>query len=508
MVRRLLRHAVVGPATRTYEVRCPSDDQPLAELPVSNEADVDSAFALARAAQRGWDRLSVRVRSRILLRFHDLVLERQAEGLDLAQLETGKARADAFEELVDLALTSRHYARVAPGLLAPRRRLGVYPLLTDVRVLRHAKGVVGVLSPWNYPLTLAVGDAIPALLAGNAVVLKPDHQTTLTALWAVDLLREAGVPDGVMSVVVGRGPDVGPWVVDRADYVMFTGSTAVGRGIARRCGERLVGCSLELGGKNALLVRADVDLGQAADAARRACFANSGQLCISTERMYLHERIADEFLARFLPRVRAMRLGATVGWGSDMGSLISAQQLDTVQRHVQDAVDKGARILVGGRARPDIGPYFYEPTVLEGVTEEMLACRNETFGPVVSVYRVGDDEEAVRLVNDSPYGLNASVLTRDTVAGRALAARIEAGTVNVNEGYAAAWGSTAAPMGGVKDSGLGRRHGREGLLKYTEPQTIATQRLIGIAPQLGRTDEQWARLLTGAVRAMKAVGLH
>ncbi len=508
LVDRLMRHIVVEPGATRYEVRSPFDDALLASLPIASDDAVESAFAFARSAQRRWAERPAHQRAGVLLRFHDLVLDRQAEGLDLAQLETGKARRDAFEELADLALTARHYARVAPGLLAPRRRLGVFPVLTQVRELRHPRGAVGVISPWNYPLTLAVGDAIPALLAGNAVVLKPDHQVTLSALWAVDLLREAGIPEGVLTVVPGPGPQVGPAVVDRADYVMFTGSTRVGRQIAQRCAERLVGCSLELGGKNPMLVRADADIGRAVDIALRASFANAGQLCISIERLYLHERIADEFLAAFLPQVEALRMRAGVGWGADIGSLISAKQLATVNEHVQDATSRGARVLAGGRARPDVGPYYYEPTVLAEVTEEMLPCRNETFGPVVAVYRVRDDEDAIRRMNDSSYGLNAAIVTRDTRTGAALAARVQAGTVNVNEGYAAAWASTAAPMGGMKESGLGRRHGSEGLLKFTESQTVAVQRLLGIGPQLGRSDEQWAALLTRAVRIMKTLGVR
>ena len=256
LARRLLRHLVVGPGADRITTYGPFDGRPLVELPVSSPDDVASAFAVARRAQRRWAEIAPWGRADVLLRFHDLVLDRQAEGLDLAQAETGKSRLDAFEELIDLAVTARHYARVGPRLLRPRRRTGAFLALTQVRELHHPKGVVGIISPWNYPLTLAVGDAIPALLAGNAVVLKPDQQTTLTALWAVDLLREAGVPDGALSVVAGPGAEVGPPADRRAPTtIMFTGSTRVGREVAKRCGERLIGCSLELGGKNALIVR-------------------------------------------------------------------------------------------------------------------------------------------------------------------------------------------------------------------------------------------------------------
>ncbi len=303
-VTRLLRHAVVGPGAEQRITTAPFTGGPATTLPLSTEDDVETAFAMARRAQVAWAGRPARERAKVLLRFHDLVLDRQAEVLDLAQMETGKTRRDAFEELLDCALNARHYARVGPGLLAPEKRLGVFLALTRTVEYHHAKGVVGVISPWNYPITLAVSDALPALLAGNAVVLRPDIQTTVTALAVVDLLREAGLPQGLLPVVIGPGSVTGPWVIDRADYVMFTGSTPVGRGVAARCGERLIGCSLELGGKNALVVRADADIERAAEIAERACFANAGQLCIGIERVYVHEAIAEPFQDAFLRRVR------------------------------------------------------------------------------------------------------------------------------------------------------------------------------------------------------------
>ncbi|HEY4993800.1 MAG TPA: succinic semialdehyde dehydrogenase [Nakamurella sp.] len=507
-VARLLRHAVVGPAAERATTVAPFTGRPAASLPLSTQDDVEAAFATARSAQRAWALRSPRQRARVLLRFHDLLLDRRAEGLDIAQIETGKARRDAFEELLDCALNARHYGRVGPGLLAPDRRLGVFLALTRTVEHHHPKGVVGVIAPWNYPITLAVSDALPALLAGNAVVLRPDSQTTVTALWVVDLLYRAGLPDGLLPVVIGAGATVGAWVIDRADYVMFTGSTRVGRGVGARCGERLIGCSLELGGKNALVVRADADIVRAAAIAERACFANSGQLCVGTERLYVHEAIADEFLAAFLARVGRLRPLPRVGWGAGLGSLISARQRDAVLRHIDDAVAKGAELLAGGYALPAVGPFYVAPTVLRGVTPDMLVCRDETFGPVVSVYTFGTDDEAVAMANDSEFGLNASVLTGDTRAGRAMAVRIQAGTVNVNEAYGSTWGSTAAPMGGMKASGLGRRHGVEGLLKYTESQTVSVQLVQGFGAPLRRTDEQWASILTAGARVLKRLGVR
>ncbi len=489
----------------TVTTIAPFTGEPLAKLPVSSPDDVAAAYKAAREAQRSWARLRPSERARPFLRLHDLVLARQREILDILQLETGKARWAAFEEVIDVAGCSLYYARHAPDLLRPRRRAGALPVATRVIERRHPKGVAGLITPWNYPLSLGATDAIPALLAGNAVVAKPDTQTALTVLWAVDLLEEAGLPAGLWQVVLGRGSAVGDPLVEHADYVAFTGSTRRGRMIAEQAAGRLIGYSMELGGKNPMLVLEDADPRGAAAGAVRACFANAGQLCISAERLYVHEKIYDAFMERFVQRVRGMRLSAALDWSADMGSLTSQRQLETVARHVQEATAKGARVLAGGRARPDLGPFFYEPTVLAGVTAKMEVCRDETFGPVVSVYRARDENEAIEHANDSSYGLNASVWTRDIARGRRVAARIQAGTVNINEGYASTWASYAAPMGGMKDSGVGRRHGAEGLLKYTDAQTIASQHVLGFDPVLGMSREAYANMLSRSLKLMKAL---
>ena len=507
LVHRLLAGASVGPGAATTGVVAPFTGEHIYDLPLSSDADVDAAMTVLRRGQAAWAARPLAERARIMLRFHDLVLANREQGLDIVQWETGKARRDAMEELLDICITARHYSRDARRLLRPRHHRGVFPGAVAVVQHQHPKGVVGFLTPWNYPLTLAVSDAIPALLAGNAALVKPDVQTSLSALWVIDLMVRAGVPDTVVRVVTGEGPVVGPMVIDRVDYVMFTGSTRVGREVSARCGERLIGCSLELGGKNAMIVRADADVQRAAEIAARACFSNSGQLCISMERIYVHADVYSAFAEAFAVRVRAMSMAPGIGWQGDMGSLISARQLARVQQHVDDAVSHGARVLAGGSSRPDIGPFFFEPTVLEGVAEGMILCDEETFGPVVALYPVHSDEEAIRLANDTAYGLNAAVITRDKAVGRTIALRLHAGTVNVNEAYGPSWGSTRAPMGGMGDSGLGRRHGDEGLLKYTESQTIATQRVLGFGAPFGWSDEKWLDTMASTFRAFKAIGL-
>ena len=485
----------------------PFTGEKLAEVPQSSDADIAAAFAAARRAQLGWSRTPLRERSAIVMRMFHLMVQHRDEGLDVVQWETGKARRDALEEFLDVLVTARHYSRDAARLLKPRRHTGAFPVVIGVKEYHKPKGVVGIIAPWNYPLTLAVSDAIPALLAGNAVVIKPDSNTPLSALWAVDLLQRAGLPEGLLQVIVGAGSRLGPQIVAGSDYLMFTGSTAVGKILAASCGERLIGCSMELGGKNAILILEDADLDKAAEVAVRASFANSGQLCISMERMYVHESIYEEFLARFLHRVRGMRLVPRVGWGADMGSLISQDQLDNVDSHVRDAVAKGATVLARGRARPDLGPYCYEPTVLSDVGESMILCREETFGPVVSVYRFASEDDAIERANDTRYGLNAAIISRDTRRAQQLATRMRSGTVNINEGYAPAWGTIRSTMGGVGESGLGRRHGDEGLLKYTERQSVATQHIMGFGAPAGLSDERWGQVLTLAVRAMTRAGI-
>lgn len=486
-------------------VRSPITGEQIGTVPGCTEEDVKLALERARLAQKKWIESPVAQRRNIILRYHDIVLDRQAELLDLLQVEAGKARRDALEEVLDVAINCRHYAYRTESYLKPRWRKGVLPLLTTTRELRHPLGVVGFISPWNYPLTLTISDAIPALLAGNAVIIKPDSQTPFAALLGAKWLYEAGLPNDLIQVLTGHGKTIGAPLIAGVDHICFTGSTATGREIARQAGENLVRCSLELGGKNPMLVLDDADPGKAVQGAIRGCFANAGQLCLSFERLYLQDRIHDSFMHAFIEATGNLRLGDGKDFDVEMGSLISSEQLSKVEDHIRDAVGKGAKILAGGRARPDLGPFFYEPTILAEVTADMKVAREETFGPVVAVYRFQHVEQAIAMANDSPYGLNAGIWTGNVDSARKIAERLECGTVNINEAYAAAWGSVDAPMGGMKASGIGRRHGEEGFLKFTQVQTVSLQRFISVGPWSVLKTELYARIMTAALRLLRHI---
>jgi succinate-semialdehyde dehydrogenase / glutarate-semialdehyde dehydrogenase len=500
---RSLTSRILATSGDSVTVTCPFNGQPLAVIPQSSPADVAEAFARARRAQREWAATPLRERAQKLLNLHDLILDRQDEITDLICWESGKSRKHAFDEPLHVAMTARYYARTSDRHLGPSRRVGIVPVLTQVEVNRVPKGVVGIISPWNYPFTMALSDGLPALKAGNAVVHKPDAQTMLSALLGAELLEEAGFPKDLWQIVAGPGKVLGSEIINRSNYICFTGSTATGRVIAEQAGRNLIGCSLELGGKNPMLVLRDADVERAAEGAVRACFSSAGQLCVSMERLFVADQVYDRFVERFVERTKAQRLGPGLEWGTDIGSLISQQQLDAVTAHVEDAVAKGARVLAGGRPRPDLGPYFYEPTILEGVDPDMKCFGEETFGPVVSLYRFHDEADAIARANEGEYGLNASIYTRDVNRGRQVAKQIKCGTVNVNEAFAATFGSLDAPMGGMRESGLGRRQGAEGIHRYTDVQAVAVQRLFRFSPVLGMSDETFAKVMTAQMRLMR-----
>ena len=501
---RLAARVNVAPGRERRNVTSPLTGEVIGEVPIGTADDVAAAVAESRRVQQRWAQLPVKARAAVLLRYHDLVLDHQDELLDLIQAENGKARVWAFEEILDQAVTARYYARLAPRALKPTSRMTALPGLVTAKEHHVPKGVVGVISPWNYPLVLAVSDALAALVAGNGIVIKPDSQTPFTALRAFELLEEAGLPHGLVQIVTGPGTEVGQAIIASTDYLMFTGSTETGRTIGGQAGNRLVGFSAELGGKNAMVVTSDVDLDRAVEGATVGCFANTGQLCISIERIYVDQAIAKPFTERFGARVASLQLGAAQEYGPQVGALASAAQLEKMQAHVDDAVSKGARVVAGGTARPELGPFFYEPTVLADVTPDMDVYREETFGPLVSIYPYTSVDEAVEAVNDTEYGLNASVYCGDVKKGTRIAERLMAGTVNVNDGYSSGWASIDAPMGGMKQSGVGRRHGRDGLLKYTESQTVAVRSALAAKLQdPGNDGAGYAKRFTAILRAAK-----
>ncbi|SDH80304.1 succinate-semialdehyde dehydrogenase / glutarate-semialdehyde dehydrogenase [Actinokineospora alba] len=499
----LVDRAVTGTDPSTVQMAAPFTGEPIITLPQIDDADVRRAFARARVAQASWAATSVADRSRIFLRLHDLLLERQNEVLDIMQVETGKSRVDAYDEVAVTAMTASYYGRKAAKFLAPRRRAGALPVFTRTTQVRHPKGVVSMISPWNYPLALTGMDAIPALIAGNTLVQKPDNQTALSALWLQELAEEAGLPKDVWQIVLGRGSKIGTALIEEADYLGFTGSTETGKGLAAKAAALLTSYSMELGGKNPMVVLPDADVDKTAAGAVTACFSSAGQLCVSVERIYVHESIRDSFTRAFVAKTKSVKIGAELSYGPDLGSLTSAEQLKTIDHHVEDARGKGATVLAGGKPRPELGPLFYEPTILTDVREGMLLFAEETFGPVVSIYGYSDEQEAIDQANATRYGLNASVWTRSRRAGERVAKRIHAGTVNINDGFGAAFGSLDAPMGGMGESGVGRRNGEEGITKYTEAQTIAAQRVVPLRGWKRVPSKAWTKALTIGLKALK-----
>ncbi len=491
------------------EILAPFNLEMIGTVPQATDHDVRDAAMRARVVQPAWEAMGARRRARILLRFHDLLLDHVDELTDLIQLEGGKARLDAWKEVVDTAGVTRFFANVTPRVTGRKRRQGAMPFFTKTYEYRHAKGLVGFISPWNYPFNLSLSDAVGALATGNAVMIKPDEKTPYSTLFGAGLLEEAGVPRDLVQVVTGSGAPIGRAIVDEVDYIMFTGSTEVGRHIAEMAGRRLIGCSMELGGKNAAIVLPDADINRTVRELAAGSYANAGQTCVAMERVYVHESIRGEFTKKFVAYSAAAPMTAAFDFSSELSSLIDQAQLDRVHSHVEDAVVKGATLLAGGKPRPDVGPLFYAATVLTDVTEEMSICRGETFGPVTAIYGYSDPSEAIRMANDSEFGLHFSLWTRDTTNALDIANRLESGSVTINDGLVASWGSHEAPMGGMKNSGLGRRHGVEGILKFTESQTVATQRLIpAYSPFGGISGKRYTRMVELLTKVFKRLPFY
>jgi acyl-CoA reductase-like NAD-dependent aldehyde dehydrogenase len=461
-------------------VENPATGEVIAHVADLTADQVAELARVARRAQPGWEALGYDGRERILRRAQKWLVDNSDRVIETIVSETGKAYEDALiAEVMYGANALGFWAKKAPSYLADERIRSASPLLKGKKlVLRYRPiGLVGVIGPWNYPLTNSFGDCVPALAAGNAVILKPSEVTPLTSLLLLEGLRESGLPEGVMAVATGRGP-TGAALVDEVDMVMFTGSPSTGRQVMARAAQTLTPVSLELGGKDAMIVLGDADLERAANHAVYYAMLNTGQTCISLERVYVEAPVHDEFVAKVTEKARALRNDRPAGPGStDVGSMTFPPQVEVVERHVRDAREKGAQVLIGGeRGHSGEGGYWYEPTVLVGVDHTMDCMREETFGPTLPIMKVADVEEAIRLANDSPYGLGASVFSEDAARGEAVARRIDAGAVCVNDALVN-YSALELPMGGVKSSGLGSRHGAGGIRKYAQQQSLLISRL-------------------------------
>ncbi len=458
-------------------VENPATGAVIATVPVLSADDVRALATRARAAQPAWEALGFEERGRVLRRAQKWTVEHADRIVETIVSETGKTHDDALiNEILYAAGAFGFWAKHAAGYLADEKVRSSSPLVAGRKLVTRYRplGLIGVIGPWNYPLTNSFGDCIPALAAGNAVILKPSEVTPLTSQLMAEALRECGLPDDVLLIATGGG-ETGAALIDEVDMVMFTGSTKTGKKVMARAAETLTPVSLELGGKDPMIVLADADLERAAGAAAYYSMQNGGQTCISVERVYVEAPVYDAFVDKVTRKVAALRQGASTGPGTvDVGAMTFAPQLEIVRRHVDEARAAGARVLTGGTARED-GGRFYAPTVLVDVDHSMACMTEETFGPTVPIMKVADADEAVRLANDSAYGLAASVWTKDAARGEAIARRIEAGAVCVNDAQLN-YVALELPMGGWKASGLGSRHGTGGIRKYCRQQSLLVTR--------------------------------
>jgi acyl-CoA reductase-like NAD-dependent aldehyde dehydrogenase len=460
----------------TIEVRSPATLEKIAELPVASAAEVALAVERARQAQTNWQTTSFSERARLLYRLRDLLLDEGDKLADILTAETGRPRAEVFgNELFYLCDAIGMWAKKAEAFLRPRRIKPHFPLVKAKKVVSTyaPRGVIGIISPWNFPLTMTLGEALPALMAGNAVVVKPSELAPLSAQFGAELAAQAGFPKNLLQVAVGYG-STGEALIDHADMIAFTGSVETGKRVMRRAAERLIPVSLELGGKDPMIVLKDADLNRAAGACVWGALMNSGQICTSIERVYVEAPAYDRFVSQVVEKVRAIRQGKSEA-EVDLGSLTSEAQLKIIEVQVNDALARGAQALTGAKRNPALSGYFYEPTVLVDVDHEMSIMTEETFGPVIPIMKVKDAAEALRLANQSRYGLSGSLFTRDKMAAQAMTQQLHSGAVCVNDSLVN-FIIPDAPMGGRKDSGFGHRHGAEGIRKFCHQKTIVTDR--------------------------------
>ncbi len=467
--------AVAPGAKRRFKLSSPATLAPIGEIEVATPQDVRRAVERARVAQPAWAALGFDGRAAYMRRALKLLVQRQDDYLDVVCLETGKARMEALMiEIIASCDFLAYWSKHAKKILAERkRRMHLLGPMKSLRIVYRPLGVVGIITPWNAPLVLSLNPAVQALMAGNTVVLKPSEVTPCSGKLVGDLFAAAGLPPDVLQVVLGDGETGAALVEAGVDKISFTGSVATGRKVGEACGRRLIPCTLELGGKDPCIVCADADLERAARGVVFGAFMNSGQVCMAVERVYVVESVADQFTERVVALTRTLRQGAEGEF--DVGAIFWPRQLEIIERHVDEAVAKGAKALVGGRRNPALKGLFYEPTVLADVTQEMAIMREETFGPVLPILRVRDEDEAIRLANDTSYGLTATIWTRDRGKAVEYARRISAGSVIVNDS-SMTYGATEAPFGGVRNSGVGRVNGEEGLRGYCYSQPIIVDR--------------------------------
>jgi acyl-CoA reductase-like NAD-dependent aldehyde dehydrogenase len=459
---------------RRLRLTSPVDFHDLGEIDVAGSAEVRGAIERARKAAPGWASTSFELRGRIIERAVQVLVREQESFVDTIVSETGKPREEALAvEVIAACDALQFYARRAGRILADRS-VPLHLMKTKkLRIAYRPLGVVGIVTPWNFPFLLTLNPTVQALMAGNAVLLKPSEITPFSAQLVERLLDEAGLPEDVFQLLQGDGETGAALVEGGCDKISFTGSIATGRRVAEACARQLIPCTLELGGKDPMVVCADADLDRAAAGAVYGAFANAGQVCVSTERVYVLDEVADAFTRKVVEKTAELRQGPD--GESDVGPIIHAPQLDIIDAQVQDAVAKGARVLSGGRRNPDFEGLYYEPTVLTDVTHDMDVMRDETFGPVLPILRVRDEEEALLLANDTRYGLNANVWTRDKRRGVELAKGIVSGSAVVND-CMLTYGVPESPFGGRRESGIGQVNGEAGLKSYCHAQSILIDR--------------------------------
>lgn len=450
----------------------PATGEALGHVPLMGPDEVRAAVAEARRAFPGWKALGFDGRRAHLLRYRDAIAEAKDELAELLTRENGKPLVDALQEVLIVCEFLAYYAQHAAGMLRDERVFIPNPVVAnkETLVVYEPKGVVGVISPWNYPLHLTMAEVSGALAAGNTVVIKPSEHTPLLGVKLEELARQAGLPEGVVTVVTGDGTTGAALAHARVDRVCFTGSVATGKKVAKAAMDQLVPVTLELGGKDPALVLPDVDLDFTAQGLVWSAFTNAGQACASVERVYVHPLVAESLILKIVERTRALVVGNGLDPKTEVGPIINEQQLRRIDAQVQDAVAKGAQVLCGGHRLPGPGT-FYAPTVLRDVTHDMLIMQEETFGPLLPILVVEDEEDMIRQANDSPFGLSATVWTEDLDKGRAIARQIQAGTVWVNTGLAS-YGLPYVPRGGYKESGIGKIGGHHGLMEMVNTKLI------------------------------------